>query len=70
MQVSGLYLSGHSSVLENSSIRYTSSGHIYCVLVCKLQENSSVGGVLECAGVGYVLMRTFKSLVCARNKNT
>jgi hypothetical protein len=38
--------------------------------VCKLQENSSVGGVLEHAGVGYVLMRTFKRLVCTRNNNT
>ena len=53
-------------MLENSSIGYTYSGHIYCALVCKLQENSSVGGVLEYAGVGYVLIRTFKRLVCAR----
>ena len=34
--------------------------------MCKLQENPSVGGVLEYAGVGYVLIRTFKRLVCAR----
>jgi hypothetical protein len=34
--------------------------------VCQLQENSSVGGVLEYTGVGYVRIRTFKSLVCAR----
>ena len=34
--------------------------------MCKLQENSSVGGVLEYAGVGYVLIRTFKRFGCAR----
>ena len=33
--------------------------------MCQLQENSSVGGVLEYAGVGYVRIRTFKRLVCA-----
>jgi hypothetical protein len=32
--------------------------------VCQLQENSSVVGVLEYAGVGYVRIRTFKRLVC------
>jgi hypothetical protein len=39
---------------------------MYCALEWKLQENSSVGGVLEYSGVGYVLIRTIKRLGCAR----
>ncbi len=34
--------------------------------MCHLQENTSVGVVLEYAGVGYVRIRTFKRLVCDR----
>jgi hypothetical protein len=39
---------------------------MYCALEWKLQENSSVGDVLEYSGVGYVLIRTIKRLGCAR----
>ena len=67
IEVSGIYLQEHSMdlrVLEHSSIPCTYTGYTHRVLMRKFQEYSSLECVLEYAGVGYLFVRTFKSVVC------